>query len=86
MMQSAMLLLPYFLDFSFKSYNVCAIKPVAMITVQNGCLTFWGFFPCWTEVKWTSAWWDNFVSEKLLLIQKKNDEKMFAWAEHRFSK
>ena len=38
------------------------------------------------EVKWTSAWWDNFVSEKLLLIQKKNDEKMFAWAEHRFSK
>ena len=86
MMQSAMLLLPYFLDFSFKSYNVCAIKPVAMITVQNGCLTFWGFFPCWTEVKWTSAWWDNFVSEKLLLIQKKSDKKMFAWAEHRFTK
>ena len=73
MVQSAMLSLPYFLDFSFKSYNVCAIKPVAMITVQNGCLTFWGFFPCWTEVKWTSAWWDNFVSEKLLL--KKNAEK-----------
>ena len=79
MMQSAMLSLPYFLDFSFKSYNVYAIKPVAMITEQNGCLTFWGFFPCRTEVKWTSPWRDNFVSEKLLL-KKKYDEKIFAWA------
>ena len=44
MMQSAMLSLLYFLDFSFQSYNVCAIKPVAMITEQMAAWHSEAFF------------------------------------------
>ena len=55
-----MISLLYLLDLSFKSYNVCAVKP-----------TFLSFFPCRTDElgavnklnERNSAWWDNFVSE-----------------------
>ena len=64
------------LDFSFKCYNVCAVKLWLLNTsiVSNGCSTFWSFFPCRTDKldvvnKWNernSAWWDNFVSETVI--------------------
>ena len=57
---SAMLSLLYFLDFSFKSYKVRAVKR-----------TFLSFFPCRTDELGAvnksngrnSAWWESFVSE-----------------------
>ena len=70
-----MLLLFYFLYFSFKSYNVCAVNPSSWLLdtsiMPNGISTFWSeaFFHVgrtnWTPYKQVkrAKKWDNFVTE-----------------------
>ena len=67
--------------FSFKYYNVCAVKPsydhCTLLIMPNGGSTFWRFFTCRTDeldaVNWLNernyACWGSFVTESEIVIE-----------------
>ena len=87
-----MALIFYFLDYSFKSYNVCAVKPSSWLLYTSimpyGIATFWSFFACRTDEldavnKLNEQKSGTILSLKQLL--KKIGDKTFEWSEDPFT-
>ena len=66
------------MDFSFKSYNVCAVQPsydyYTLLLCQTAARQFEAFFSMSDGrtgrlnklIERNSAWWDNFVSKTVI--------------------